>query len=238
MKKLFAILTTVLTAAVLLAGCAGNTAGSSEGMPTVLSTTEYSLYQNIFYNDMAADYTDKQVTKEGTFTTLYDAFYDTTRYYVWGYNDETKCCDWQWELDITDTSSLPANGSLVSVTGTFTGDENALDKYWIIEPVITVKTKYKGEDCDIDMSTMSGTLERVEILNIQYNPTYFDGKTVVAYGRVGGPTSIVHPYYDGAFEVEVIAEEALPDFGTMVLVQGVAENGSIIQATAATTDAY
>ncbi len=246
MKRIITLILALGILAAAFAGCSkGETntdttekADQSAVMRTVLNTTEYTLYQNIFFNDMAADYTNVTVTKEGTFATLYDAYNAVERYYVWGYNDETKCCDWQWEIKFdSDTDSKPTNGSFVKVTGEFVGDENALDKYWIIHPQIEVEEAYTSNDSEIDMSTMSATLERVEIQNIIYQADTFEGKTATLYGRVLSPTAVQHPYYDNAWELGVEGAE-LPDFGTMVLITGTVKDGKLTDITVSETTQY
>ena len=87
--------------------------------PTVLTPPEYVLYTNIFYNKTGDDFVGQTFTKTGTLARIEDAFNGRTRWYVWGYNDQTKCCDWQWEIVPTDVDALPEIGSLVNVTGTF-----------------------------------------------------------------------------------------------------------------------
>ena len=94
-------------------GAASEAPGSAAAgeMPTVLDQNEYVLYQNIFFNDAADDYLGKEYTKQGTLTRLYDAFSQKTRYYVWGYMDATKCCDWQWEFVPRDPDSQRQSGA-------------------------------------------------------------------------------------------------------------------------------
>lgn len=214
----------------------GKSSGNS--FETVLDTNEYAMYYNIFYNDMGADYENKPVFKKGTFATLYDEYSKVTRYYVWGYNDQTKCCDWQWELKPDNEKDLPSNGSLIEVTGTFTADEASLDGYWITDPEIKVKKEYKGPDCDIDMSTMSATLERVQTFYITNKYEGLEGKTVCMYGRVFSDSSIQHPYYNEAFEVPVETEDEMPAIGMMVLVSGTVTDGKITNATVTLTEDY
>lgn len=240
MKKIIAVIL-ALVLAVAVCGCGKETTSttaqnqsstpSSTNMQTVLDQNEYTLYQNIFFNNMANDYVDKPVIKKGTFTSIIDAYNGVTRYYVWGYMDQTKCCDFQWELEVTDTSNLPSNGSLVEVSGTFTQNkEKALDGYWITNPQITLKSEYKGLDCDIDMTTMNGTLERVQVQNIQYKSEQFNGKTVAVYGRVKTMNSIQHPYSDDAFVLEFSTSDSVPAIGSDILVQGKVSNGGIENA--------
>lgn len=247
-KRFFALLGVVLIAA-LLAAC-GSTADVPEAsqqqaenevsdvMPTVVNTAEYTLYRNIFFNDMQADYDGKEAVKEGTFATIHDAFNDVTRYYVWGYNDQTKCCDWQWELKMDDVSDLPTNGSLVRVTGTYETNEDGLDDFWIIHPQITVKTPFVGRDYDIDMQAMSDTLERVQTINISNRKEVFEGKTVCGYGRVQNENTLKDPYYDNSWTVAISGEYEVPAFGTMVLVSGTIRDGVIADCEIASNTQY
>ncbi|MGN1124365.1 MAG: hypothetical protein ACI4RR_08490 [Eubacterium sp.] len=211
---------------------------SSNTMQTVLDPTEYVLYQNIFYNDKGADYEGQTVTKKGIFTKITDQYNERERYYVWGYNDQTKCCDYQWELNITDTSNLPQCGCLIEADGTFTASDSALDGYWIDNPSITVKSEYNGNSCDIDMTTMDGTLERVQIINMQRFPEAFEGKTVTVYGRIETPSSIQHPYYDDAFSQSFESTDTAPATGTVVIVSGTYSNGTIINAEIEETNMF
>ncbi len=240
MKRVFAVL---LIGALLLglAGCAGKTEaqGSTKTLPTVLDTMEYTLYMNIFYNGMGGDYIGKTVTKTGTFTAIRDSFNDVTRYYVWGYNDATKCCDWQWEFVPKDPSQLPKNGSFVKMTGVFSQDEAALDGYWFTDATVETQTVYEGPEVDVDMGTMSATLERVQLLNMQYFPDDYTGKSLRLYARVAGMGSLEHPYYDGAWEQPITSASALPAIGTLVLVTGSWNQDAVIVAeTVEQTDAY
>lgn len=236
MKKRMLLVCLLLTATLLLSACGEKktetalpeTTGT---IPVVLNSAEYVLYQNIYYNNYASQYDGKTVTKRGVFTTIQDGFSDVTRYYVWGVNDQTMCCDWQWELNLADTSNLPANGSLVDVTGVFRGNDNALDNYWIEEPKITVVTRYTGASSDIDMLTMSGTLERVQIINYNNFPDKYEGKTVSAYGRINDMSSIQDPYYDGSWSTAFTSTANIPAIGTSVKLRGVLTNAVISNAS-------
>ncbi len=211
---------------------------SGKSFETILDTNEYAMYYNIFYNKQGSDYADKPVIKKGIFSTLYDGFNKRYRYYVWGYNDQTKCCDWQWELKVEDESDLPANGSTVEVMGTLKASEESLDGYWIEEPQITVKKEFKGPSVDVDMSTMSATLERVEAYYIANKDEKLEGQTVCMYGRVLSPTAIQHPYYDGAFEIGLETDDEMPAIGIMVMVTGTIKDGKIVNATVSQTEDY
>ena len=242
MKSRILALLTVLMMIALLTGC-GKTADSppqtdvsaetkaapvvSDEMPTVVNTAEYVLYRNIFFNDGKSDYAGQETVKEGTFATLQDAFSNIARYYVWGYNDQTKCCDWQWELKIEDDTDLPTNGSLIRVTGVYEENEAALDKFWIVDPQITVEAAFTGRDSEIDMQSMDATLERVQLVNIVRNPDTFEEKTICGYGRVKNESMLEDPYYNNSWSIDISGQDALPAFGTLVLFTGTVNNGSI-----------
>ena len=213
-------------------------AADSKPVETIINQSEYLLYQNIFFNDMAGDYTSKPVTKEGIFAKIEDYFNNVTRYYVWGYMDNTKCCDWQWELKVPaeQVAELPAPGSVITVSGTFVGDENALDKYWITEPVIEVKKAYENDFDGMDLRTLDSTLERVQMINCQQFPDKVAGKQVAVYGRVLNITAIQHPYYDGSWTQDVDAGD-LPGIGTMVEIVGTFKDG-VLTGTVALTNRF
>lgn len=203
----------------------------SQTIEMVLTPAEYVLYQNIFFNDQAGDYVDKEVTKHGIFTILYDEYNSTNRYYVWGYNDSTKCCDWQWEFVPQDTKNLPNPGSTVDVTGTFVKNEKALDGYRIENAKVSVTSEFGKNSYDIDTTTMSGTLERVQLMNMQGNKDKFEGKTVTVYGRIESPTAVQHPYYDNCFSQEFESSDEVQATGTNVVVSGTYSNGVITDAS-------
>lgn len=203
-----------------------------------VSTLDYTLYMNIYYNDMASNYVGTKMTTTGTFISLKDRFSDRTRYYVWGYLDETKCCDWQWELSLPEGTELPENGSLVQVVGTFTADPNALDDYWLTDVKMSTETVHAPSQVDVDMSVMNGTLERVQLLNMQYFPETFEGQTVKLYGRVETMNSLQHPYYDGAWSQTFEAKGTVPSIGSTVLVTGTFSGGTIVDATVELTTQY
>lgn len=210
----------------------------TQTLPTVLNTMEYSLYMNIFYNGTGGDYLGQTIMKEGTFATLYDSFNEVTRYYVWGYNDQTKCCDWQWEFVPKDPSQLPANGSFVKMVGVFSASEEALDGYWFTDAEVETEIIYDGPDCDVDLGTMSATLERVQIINMQVFPANYEGMQVRIYGRVAGVDSIEHPYYDGAWTQSFTSDDEIPAIGKVVTVTGTWSNGTVTEAVVALTDTY
>ncbi len=210
------LLCIALVLALCLSGCGAKTANAPI---VVLDAMEYTLYQNYFFNSEAASHVGETQTKTGIFTTLYDSFNNRTRYYVWGYADQTKCCDWQWELVLADGQTPPANGSKVKAVGTWEGDDAALDKYWFTGAKLTVEQDYAGAEVDVDLTTMSSTLARVEIQNFQSFKDAQAGRTIAVYARVKSANELQHPYYDGAW-VQSVSGETLPAIGTFVTVEG------------------
>lgn len=240
------VLALILTLGMLFALCACgeeektdvSSAAETDSLPIVLDSNEYNLYQNIFYNQMGEEYAGQSMTKTGVFTSIYDSFNQVTRYYVWGYYDQTKCCDWQWEFVPEDPTALPAIGSLVEMTGTFCADEAALDGYWFIDTSLHVKTAYEASEGEIDMCTMSATLERVQLINMQMFPEEYEGKTVRVYGRVYSPTEVQHPYYDNAWTQPFSTNGSVPAIGSVVIVSGNFSKGEIMDASITETSEY
>lgn len=222
----------LLAAAVLLSACGSKPApAAADQVPVVISNAEYLLYQNIFYNDYGARYEGTEVTKQGVFAAVQDGYSNVTRYYVWGYLDNTKCCDWQWEIKVKDAKDLPVSGSLVNVKGTFAASGDALDGYWITDPAIETVTAYTGPLAEVDMSTMSDTLERVQVINIMNRKEMFEGKTFSAYGRIASMNVLQDPYYDGSWQIPFMTNAQQPAIGTTVELRGVIKNGMLTDCT-------
>lgn len=242
MKKFYTIALTLLLLIGMLSACDSNTTKDLEKetevtepqvvskMEEVFNSFEYQLWCNIFYNGILDGYIDKEVTKEGTFTTLQDEFSKKTRYYVWGYSDKTKCCDFMWEINPEGLTEIPKNGSKVKVSGKLVLNANdSLDGVWITDAKVEIKNIYESQ-YDIDMTTMGGTLEMVQVINLQNAPQAFSGKTVKAYGRVLSRTSFQHPYYDEVFVIQTDNATNIA-IGTPVTVSGtIGEDGNFTNA--------
>ena len=211
---------------------------ASVKLPTVLSQTEYVEYQNLFFNDQADTFVGQHVTKTGTLVLLEDNWSNITRYYVWGYYDNTKCCDWQWEFVPKNPDKLPPAGSLVEMTGTLEHNEDALDKYWYVDAEVELKTEFSGQIGDVDLSLMDGTLERVQLLNLLHAPEKYNGKTVRLYGRVQTTNTIQHPYYDNMWSLHFTTDGEVPATGTCVMVTGTWQDGMLTDATVTETKDY
>lgn len=189
-------------------------------MPRELNAMEYTLYTNVFYNDQGDMYADQEYTKDGVFAVLHDVYNNCERYYVWGYADETLCCDWQWEFVPADTEDLPEPGSLIQMTGKMIADEAALDGYRFVDVTCSTKQNYTAGKGEYDMTTMSPTLTRVQLLNILNDPAGHTGEKVTIYGRIETDSRLQHPYYDNAWYIKLDSSETLPAIGTWVTVEG------------------
>ena len=203
------------------------------GMKEKLDQIEYAVYCDIFYNKNAAEYENQKYTKDGVFATLEDAFSGKTRYYVWGYADQTKCCDFQWEFVMPEGADVPESGSYVTMTGTLTKSEDALDGYWFTDVTLTVEEPFAHAGYDYDMTTISPTLTRVQVINMTQFKDQFDGKTMRVYGRALSLNSVQHPYYDNAWSLD-FNYDGDPTFaiGDDILVEGTfsaVENGCFIE---------
>lgn len=226
MKK-FLCLIFVCVMLLSTAACSDSKVGTSDAVEKILNPMEYSIYMNIFYNEDGSSYTGKDYTKEGIFAVLHDSYNDTVRYYVWGYSDETLCCDWQWEFVPENTDNLPPIGSRVKVTGKFVQNDAALDGYWMEGANVETITKYEAAIGEYDMITMSPTLTRVQVINMVNHTSEYDGQSVKIYGRIMSGNKIQHPYYDNAWELPLEYEGELPPIGTWVTVTGKFSGSSV-----------
>ena len=236
MKK--KILALALLTALLFAmtACSSNTSATQTDtgkkttatVPVILNQTEYTLYQNIFYNGYA-DSSTGPVTKKGIYAVIQDAYNNVTRHYVWGYLDNTLCCDWQWEFVPVEGTQLPTPGSEIQVTGNFEKDDNALDKYWIQNAIVTTETEYTGETAEVSMLTMSDTLERVQMLNVMNRKEGFEGKSFTAYGRIAATDTLEDPYYNGSWTISFQTDKEVPATGTIVRLRGTIRDGQLAE---------
>ena len=242
-SKRFLLAALLLAAVILCTACGGDSNGGGQNgaptaneVPVVLSQIEYTLYQNIFANNTGSQYEGREFTKDGVFGVIYDAFNNRTRYYVWGYLDNTRCCDWQWEIKVDNPKDLPSSGSLVTVKGTFTASDDALDSYWLTNAEITAHSQYIGGSAELEMCTLSDTLERVQILNIIYRPESFEGKTFSVYGRILSANVLQDPYYDGSWQIPFVTKETVPAIGTTVRLTGTVVSGALSSTTLKSLD--
>lgn len=190
------------------------------GMKEKFDQMEYSAYVDLFYNDNGASYEGKTFSKDGTFAILQDAYSDVTRYYVWGYADNTKCCDYQWEIVLPEGSEIPEPGSYVKVSGTMEKNENALDGYWLRDVTLEVTDAFQNAGFDMDMTTMSPTLVRVQVINILQFPDNFKDMTVRIFGRALSTNSIQHPYYNESWSMHFTETDTVPAIGKYILLEG------------------
>ena len=233
MKKKLISLAVLLLASLLLLSSCGNESASvtkSEVLPVILNQAEYVLSQNIFFNGYMPQYDGKETEKEGIYAVIQDAYNNRTRYYVWGYLDQTMCCDWQWEFVPEDPSKLPAPGSRIKVSGTYEKNDDALDDLWIINAKTETLVAYTGDQVELNMRTMSDTLERVQLSNMMVHPESFIGKEYMIYGRVASDSTIQDPYYDGSWYVPYESSDQMPAIGTTVVLRGTYQESLFAEA--------
>ena len=82
-------------------------AGAINGIRETFDPMEYTIYMNVFQDISSKQFDGIEMDKKGTFAILQDDWSGKTRYYVWGYNDTTRCCDYPWEFVPADVSALP-----------------------------------------------------------------------------------------------------------------------------------
>ena len=191
------------------------------GMKEKFDQMEYAAYVDLFYNDNGSSYEGKTFTKDGTFAILRDAYSDVTRYYVWGYADNTKCCDYQWEIVIPDGTEIPEPGSYVEVKGKMEKNDAALDGYRLTDITLTVKEEFANAGFDIDFTTMSPTLTRVQVINILQFPEKFTSEKVRIFGRALNVNTIQHPYYDESWTIHFTETDTVPSIGEYILLEGI-----------------
>ena len=233
MKKTSILILTLTVSLFLLSACSsggGSTAEKSDEIPVILNQAEYVLYQNIFYNNYLDQYDGKETVKEGVFTILQDAFSNVKRYYVWGYLDQTMCCDWEWEFVPKEPDKLPPPGSKIKVSGIYRKADTALDNFWITDANVEILVSYTGEQADLNMRTMCDTLERVQLANLIRKPDTFIGKQYIAYGRIASGSMLEDPYYDGSWAVGYLTSETMPAIGTIVVLRGTYQEGVLAEA--------
>ncbi len=241
MKKVFTLLLS-LALVLSLAACGGSeeetTAENGEtvtnptadallsdgeldtGMKEKFDQMEYSAYVDLFYNDNGASYESKTFNKDGTFAILKDAYSNVTRYYVWGYADNTKCCDYQWEIVLPEGTEIPEPGSYVKVKGTMEKNEAALDGYWLKDVTLEVTEEFENAGFGMDMTTMSPTLVRVQVINILQFPDNFKDMKVRIFGRALSVNSIQHPYYNESWSMHFTETDTVPAIGKYILLEG------------------
>ena len=247
MKRKTVLLLLLACALLLLTACGSNDQASTQKnseqastqktaeIPVVLNQPEYVLYQNVSYNNYMDDYVGKETTKEGIFAVIQDAFSNVTRYYVWGYLDQTQCCDWQWEFVPEAPDKLPPPGSKIKVSGTYEKADSALDDLWIVHAKVETLLEYTGEQVELNMRTMSDTLERVQLYNMGGKPEQFIGKEYMAYGRIAPDSMLQDPYYDGSWSAPYESSETMPAIGTIVVLRGVYQEKLLAEAKLVTT---
>ncbi len=255
MKKYLALFL-ALSMLLILGSCAGTEAGNTEttlegqtnptadailsdgelntGMKEKFDQMEYSAYVDLFYNDNGSSYEGKTFKKDGTFAILEDAYSGITRYYVWGYADNTKCCDYQWEIVLPEGAEIPEPGSYVKVEGKMVQSDSALDGYWLEDVTLEVTDEFTNAGFDMDLTTMSPTLVRVQIINILQHADKFMDLRLRLFGRALSPETIQHPYYNESWQMHFTEADTAPAIGDYILIEGTYNANS--SGTIITTD--
>lgn len=199
-----------------------------ESIPLVVSEEDWQVYSNVYRSgDISKlNYEIKEGT--GIFTTIKNNKTGKNSYYVWGYSDEDRTHDWQWELDLENyNGQIPSNGSLIHYSGTFVSSELANDYYWLtnvyldVKRELVLKTKY-----DYDTRTMSPTLSYFQLCHVLGYIGQTEGQPICIYGRVsslnmdGIHTSVQHPYIDDFWNITIDTQINVPKIGSTIVIKG------------------
>lgn len=198
-------------------------------VPDILSQIEYATMNSLYNGDESLLNVSMEHT--GIFVTIDDTVNNKTLYFIWGYLDKTKCCDWEWELDpdALDLNNLPVNGSKITFTGSIVKSDKAAELYWISNiKDFKIDSVYGGLDSsvDYDMRTMNATLVFYQLSFLLNSFEKTEGKTVIIYGRVYSVGSdsqtdaVQHPYYNNYWVLDLEMEKHLPAIGTNVVIRG------------------
>lgn len=209
------------------------------GLKEYFNENEDAAYHELFFDKKTSEYENKKFTKYGTFAVIYDAYNDTERYYVWGYGHDTKDCCFQWEFVMPENTELPVPGSYIKVEGTMTGDEKALDKYWLTGVSLSVEEAFTPAEYDYDFVTLSPTLTRVQVINMLQHPEKFADKTVRIIGKTLSENTITSAYTDDNWSVHFSASRDHLNADTIVMIEGVFNKGgesSIISSASITAE--
>lgn len=94
---------------------------------------------------------------------------------------------------------------------------------------------YTGEQAELNMRTMSDTLERVQLINMTRIPEKFIGKQYIAYGRIASGSVLQDPYYDGSWSIAYESSDTMPAIGTIAVLRGVYQDNLLSEAKLITT---
>lgn len=191
------------------------------GMTEEFNSDEDAAYHELFFDKNTEKYENKEFTKKGTFAVLKDAYAGIDRYYVWGYGNENKDCCWQWEFVMPEGADVPVRGSYVEIKGTMKHSESALDKYWLEDVEIVSVTPFEETSFDIDFTTLSPTLTRVQMINLFQKGDAFVHNTVRVIGKTASENTISDLLGEGNWSVHFAAAEKSIETGKTVLMEGI-----------------
>lgn len=193
----------------------------STGMTEEFSADEDAAYHELFYDKNTEKYENKEFTKKGTFAILRDAYAGHDRYYVWGYGDEKKDCCYQWEFVMPEGADVPERGSYIEIKGTMKHSDNALDKYWLENVEIVSVTPFEKTDYDIDFTTMSPTLIRVQMINMFQKAESFVHNSIRVIGKTTSENTLSDLQGEGSWSVHFAAAEKALEAEKTVLMEGI-----------------
>lgn len=211
-----------------------------EVLPLVISEDNWTKYRTAYADNKVDDMMYQTIEGEGIFCTVKNNKTDKNSYYIWGYADETRINDWQWQLDLDNyQGDLPTNGSLCSFSGTFVKSASADDYYWLANLSLkTITPVQLNSQYDYDLRVMSPTLAYYQLCNVLGYPDKTVGQSICLYGRVeslnmdGIHTSLQHPTLNNFWSVQFDTQENVPIIDTTIVVSGnVTSSATITNAT-------
>ena len=172
-------------------------------------------------------------TKQGIYTRFFDKLTQKTRHFIWGYTDETKTSDWQWEFTPENEEELPFPGSTIEITGVLTEDFEALSGYGFQDVTVrTIKKYTQRAIADIDMNTMSNTIQHLQISNILHYASDYESLVLCVRAKFGESGTLLSPD-DSGWELPYRCEGTVtaPPSGTVALVLGRLSAGTLVIKT-------
>lgn len=205
------------------------------GIKEIFSADEDAQYHELFFDKKTDKYEGSKFTKKGIFAVIYDAYSDVDRYYVWGFGSEAKDCCYQWEFVFPEGTDMPVPGSVISVEGTMSYDEKALDKYWLTDVSLTTEESYADNEYELDFAAMSPTLMRVQMSGMLQFPEEFSDKSIRIIGKALSANTIGSAYANSNWSVHFSYESEQVEADDIVMLEGIYNKndaGSIISVTA------
>ena len=196
------------------------------GFKEEFNAAEDSAYHDLFFDKNYDDYKNKEFEKQGTFAKIYDAYNDVERYYVWGWGSTAKDCCYQWEFVMPSGAKIPSPGSYITVKGTMTESESALDGYWLTDISLSTEEEFNGSSADYDLAVMSPTLARVQLINMLQKSDEFMNVSIRIIGRTQGENTIIPAYTADGWALHFTPARDHIDDGSLVIIEGSYNTGT------------